>query len=196
AARVEEAQGGGGRPRHRLAGPAGEGLRRRGDGRARQRPARLLRPGAPARGRLGGGVGVRRRGQSGTGREPRQLALGARRGLDRPRARPDHRRRRRRAAHARRGRRPQRGRGPRRAHSRSRQAGLRRQLKVLALDYGSARTGVAVSDPTGTVARPVTTVGRAATDAGFATLLAVIEADTPELLAAGMPLTLRREVVT
>ena len=28
-------------------------------------------------------------------------------------------------------------------------------LKVLALDYGSARTGVAVSDPTGTVARPL-----------------------------------------
>ena len=28
-------------------------------------------------------------------------------------------------------------------------------MKVLALDYGSARTGIAVSDPTGTVARPV-----------------------------------------
>ena len=28
-------------------------------------------------------------------------------------------------------------------------------VKVLALDYGSARTGVAVSDPTGTLARPV-----------------------------------------
>ena len=27
-------------------------------------------------------------------------------------------------------------------------------VKVLALDYGSARTGVAVSDPTGTLARP------------------------------------------
>ena len=30
-------------------------------------------------------------------------------------------------------------------------------MKVLALDYGSARTGVAVSDPTGTVARPLCT---------------------------------------
>jgi putative holliday junction resolvase len=47
-------------------------------------------------------------------------------------------------------------------------------VKVLALDYGSARTGVAVSDPTGTVARPVTTVERVATDAGFAKLLAVL----------------------
>ena len=26
-------------------------------------------------------------------------------------------------------------------------------MKVLALDYGSARTGIAVSDPTGTLAR-------------------------------------------
>jgi putative Holliday junction resolvase len=64
-------------------------------------------------------------------------------------------------------------------------------VKVLALDFGSARTGVAVSDPTGTVARPVTTVERAATDAGFAKLLAVIEAEAPERVVVGMPLTLR-----
>jgi putative Holliday junction resolvase len=66
-------------------------------------------------------------------------------------------------------------------------------LKVLALDYGSARTGVAVSDPTGTVARPVATVERVATDAGFAKLLAVIAAEGPELVVVGMPLTLRGE---
>jgi putative holliday junction resolvase len=66
-------------------------------------------------------------------------------------------------------------------------------LKVLALDFGSARTGVAVSDPTGTVARPVTTVERAATDDGFAKLLAVIAAEGPEVVVVGMPLTLRGE---
>lgn len=66
-------------------------------------------------------------------------------------------------------------------------------MKVLALDYGSARTGVAVSDPTGTVARPVTTVERATTDAGFAELLAVIGAEQPEVVVVGMPLTLRGE---
>ena len=66
-------------------------------------------------------------------------------------------------------------------------------MKVLALDFGSARTGVAVSDPTGTLARPVTTVERAATDAGFAKLLAVIVAEGPELVVVGMPLTLRGE---
>ena len=64
-------------------------------------------------------------------------------------------------------------------------------MKVLALDYGSARTGVAVSEPTGPVARPVEIVERALTDAGFAKLLAVIRAEEPELVVVGMPLTLR-----
>ncbi len=66
-------------------------------------------------------------------------------------------------------------------------------MKVLALDYGSARTGVAVSDPTGTLARPLLTVERVTTDAGFAKLLAVIDAEAPELVVVGMPLTLRGE---
>ena len=64
-------------------------------------------------------------------------------------------------------------------------------MKVVALDYGSARTGVAASDPTGTLARPVTTVERAATDAGFATLLTVIAGEEPDVVVVGMPLTLR-----
>ncbi|HVW87976.1 MAG TPA: Holliday junction resolvase RuvX [Gaiellaceae bacterium] len=64
---------------------------------------------------------------------------------------------------------------------------------MLALDFGSARTGVAVSDPSGTLARPVTIVERAATDDGFARLLAVIGAEEPELVVVGMPLTLRGE---
>jgi putative Holliday junction resolvase len=66
-------------------------------------------------------------------------------------------------------------------------------VKVLALDFGSARTGVAVSDPTGTVARPVSTVTQAATDAGFGRLLALIRDEEPELIVVGMPLTLRGE---
>jgi putative Holliday junction resolvase len=65
--------------------------------------------------------------------------------------------------------------------------------KVLALDYGKARTGVAVSDPTGVLARPLTTVERATTDAGFAKLRAVIETEDPGVVVVGMPLTLRGE---
>ncbi len=48
--------------------------------------------------------------------------------------------------------------------------GARRQkcarVKVMALDYGSARTGVAVSDPTGTLARPLGVVEKAGTESG------------------------------
>jgi putative Holliday junction resolvase len=66
-------------------------------------------------------------------------------------------------------------------------------LKILALDFGSARTGVAVSDPTGTVARPAGVVFQAATTAGFAKLLDVIASEQPELVVVGMPLTLRGE---
>jgi putative Holliday junction resolvase len=66
-------------------------------------------------------------------------------------------------------------------------------VKVLALDYGSARTGVAVSDPTGTVARPVCIVERVGTPAGFDRLLEAIRHEGPESVVVGLPLTLRGE---
>ena len=66
-------------------------------------------------------------------------------------------------------------------------------MKVLALDYGSARTGVAVSDPTGTVARPLTVVRRAATGAGLAELVRLIGAESVERVVVGLPLTQRGE---
>ena len=67
-------------------------------------------------------------------------------------------------------------------------------MKVLALDFGAARTGVAVTDPTGTLARPLTTVQKAETADGFAKLLAVIADEAPEVVVVGMPLTLRGAV--
>jgi putative holliday junction resolvase len=66
-------------------------------------------------------------------------------------------------------------------------------VKVLALDYGSARTGVAVSDPTGTIARPIGVVERAGTDGGLARLRELIAEEEPERVVVGLPLTLRGE---
>ena len=66
-------------------------------------------------------------------------------------------------------------------------------MKVLALDYGSARTGVAVSDPTGTLARPLTTVRNVGTQTAFAELLALVRAEAPDVIVVGLPLTLRGE---
>jgi putative holliday junction resolvase len=66
-------------------------------------------------------------------------------------------------------------------------------LKVLALDYGSARTGVAVSDPSGTIARPLGVVERAATDDGLARLAELVQTEGAERVVVGLPLTMRGE---
>ena len=66
-------------------------------------------------------------------------------------------------------------------------------MKVLALDYGAARTGVAVSDPTGTLARPLCVVERASSDDGLARLARVIGEQGAERIVVGLPLTLRGE---
>jgi putative holliday junction resolvase len=66
-------------------------------------------------------------------------------------------------------------------------------VKVLALDYGSARTGVAVSDPTGTIARPLGVVERVGTPAGLDRLVDLIETERAERVVVGMPLTMRGE---
>jgi putative Holliday junction resolvase len=60
-------------------------------------------------------------------------------------------------------------------------------MKVLALDYGSARTGLAISDASGALARPLTFVERIGTPAGLDQLLSVITEEQPELLLVGLP---------
>jgi len=63
-------------------------------------------------------------------------------------------------------------------------------VKVLALDFGAARTGVAVSDPTGTIARPVGVVERAG-GGGLEDVVALIREHAADRVVVGMPLTLR-----
>lgn len=66
-------------------------------------------------------------------------------------------------------------------------------MRVLALDYGAARTGVAVSDATGTLARPVGVVERAASKPGLERVAALVAEHEAELVVVGLPLTLRGE---
>jgi putative holliday junction resolvase len=66
-------------------------------------------------------------------------------------------------------------------------------VKVMALDYGSARTGVAVSDPTGVIARPLCVVERVRSDAGLDELVQLVHEEGPEQVIVGLPLTLRGE---
>jgi len=66
-------------------------------------------------------------------------------------------------------------------------------VRVLALDFGAARTGVAVSDATGTIARPLGVVERAATPDGLARISALVAQEEAERVVVGLPLTLRGE---
>jgi putative Holliday junction resolvase len=66
-------------------------------------------------------------------------------------------------------------------------------VKVLALDYGSARTGVAVSDPTGTLARPLEVVENASTPAGLRQLAELVRREEVGTIVVGLPVTLRGE---
>ena len=63
----------------------------------------------------------------------------------------------------------------------------------MALDFGNARTGVAVSDPTGVIARPLCVVERAASEDGLAELVRLVADEHPEQVVVGHPLTLRGE---
>jgi len=66
-------------------------------------------------------------------------------------------------------------------------------VKIVAIDYGSARTGLAVSDPSGTIARPLGVVERAGSEAGLAKLVELIRDESAERVVVGLPLTLRGE---
>jgi putative pre-16S rRNA nuclease len=66
-------------------------------------------------------------------------------------------------------------------------------VRVIALDYGAKRTGVAVSDATGTIARPLGVIERVATPAGLARLCEIVGEQAAALVVVGLPLTLRGE---
>jgi putative holliday junction resolvase len=63
-------------------------------------------------------------------------------------------------------------------------------LRVVALDYGSARCGVAVSDPSGTLATPLDPVLRPGSRKGLARLAELVEELGGERVVVGLPLSL------
>ena len=65
--------------------------------------------------------------------------------------------------------------------------------RVLALDFGEARCGVAVSDPTGTVVTPLSAVERPDTRKGLGRIGAVVRERGVERVVVGLPLSLSGE---
>jgi putative Holliday junction resolvase len=65
--------------------------------------------------------------------------------------------------------------------------------RVLALDYGSARCGCAISDPSGTLATPLATVDEPATESGLEAIAALVREHEVERVLVGLPVTLAGE---
>ena len=63
-------------------------------------------------------------------------------------------------------------------------------MRVLALDYGSARCGVAVSDPSGTLATPLEPVLRPGSRKGLQRLREVVGELGAERVVVGLPVSL------
>jgi putative Holliday junction resolvase len=66
-------------------------------------------------------------------------------------------------------------------------------VRVLALDYGRARCGCAISDPTGTVATPIDPVEQPATRRGLQRLRALVREREVGRVVVGLPLSLSGE---
>jgi putative Holliday junction resolvase len=63
-------------------------------------------------------------------------------------------------------------------------------MRVLALDYGRARCGCAVSDPTGVLATPIEPIRAPTTRRGLARLRTVVRELEVEKVVVGLPLSL------
>jgi putative Holliday junction resolvase len=64
-------------------------------------------------------------------------------------------------------------------------------MRVLGLDYGSARCGCAVSDPSGTIVTPIETVPSPGTRRGLARIEQLVREREVERVVVGLPLSLR-----
>ena len=64
-------------------------------------------------------------------------------------------------------------------------------MRVLALDYGTARCGCAVSDPTGTIVTPIDPVPRPGSRRGLGALQRIVREREVERVVVGLPLSLR-----
>ena len=64
-------------------------------------------------------------------------------------------------------------------------------MRVLALDYGQARCGCALSDPTGTLVTPIAVIPRAGTRRGLAALESLVREREVDHVIVGLPLSLR-----
>ena len=66
-------------------------------------------------------------------------------------------------------------------------------MRILALDYGSARCGCAISDPTGLLATPLEAVSDPASEHGLDALARLVDERRVEEVVVGLPVSLSGE---
>lgn len=63
-------------------------------------------------------------------------------------------------------------------------------MRILSLDVGERRIGVAIADPTGTVAKPLAAIVRGAREEDFVTISRLVAEHEVEKVVVGLPLSL------
>lgn len=63
-------------------------------------------------------------------------------------------------------------------------------MRILGLDPGERRIGIAISDPTGTLAHPLQTLVRGSREEDFAAIAALVAEHDVDLVVVGWPLSL------
>ncbi len=66
-------------------------------------------------------------------------------------------------------------------------------MRTLGLDYGSARCGCALADPTGTIVTPIDTISLPGTRRGLDALVTLVAERAVERIVVGLPLSLSGE---
>lgn len=66
-------------------------------------------------------------------------------------------------------------------------------MKIIALDYGHAHTGVAICDPTGTIVRPLDDIDDASGATGLKNIVDLVRDESAEAVLVGMPVSLSGE---
>ena len=66
-------------------------------------------------------------------------------------------------------------------------------MRVMAIDYGENRVGIALSDPLGVIAQPLTTIRVKSQKALFKQILEIIQQSNVELIIIGNPLSHKGE---
>ena len=69
-------------------------------------------------------------------------------------------------------------------------------MRIIALDYGHAHTGVAISDPTGTIVRPLADIDNASGEEGLKSIADLVRNGGAGAIIVGMPVSLNGKLGT